>query len=217
MKNNKTYNESELLGKLFFTIYQVNNRYLRKVIRILFLKKRVTEMYSNTLRKIFSEYHGVEVGKYSYGAFLADFVPGVAVGRYTSIASGLIVLNGSHPVSHKSTHPFFFNPVFGYVDNLLIQRRKILNIGNDVYIGANVMIMPSVTEIGDGAVIAAGSVLINNVPPFAIVGGNPAAIIRFRFRPETVSAILNKPWWIRDIDDLRNDALEFASFLKIIE
>lgn len=210
MKTDAFYKESKLLGKLLFVVYSFNNRYLRKLIRIFLLRKKPAEMYSKTLRKIFSKYHGVNVGMYSYGAFLADLVPGIVVGRYTSIASGLIVLNGSHPVSHKSTHPFFFNPAFCYVDILLINRRKALNIGNDVYIGANVMIMPTVTDIGDGAVIAAGSVVVKDVPPFAIIGGNPAIIIKYRFSEKKIKEIIDSAWWNEDMDNI-NDISGFLT------
>lgn len=217
MNTKLKYKESKLLCAIIRHLYIFNNRPLRKIIRTHLLRDRKTEMHSYLLRELFIQYHGVNIGMYSYGAFLPDFVPGVVVGRYTSIASGLVVLNGSHPISHKSTHPFFFNPVFRYVDRLLIQRRTRLHIGNDVYIGANVMIMPSVVEIGDGAVIAAGSVVLSNVPPFAVVGGNPAHIIKYRFGPDTIKVILKDPWWSRDIDDLSNDESEFASFLRSME
>ena len=108
---------------------------------------------------------------YSRGAIEADLPPGTMVGRYTSLAEGFWVINGSHPVRHKSTHAFFFNPEMGYVEKLLIERRKHLHIGHDVYTGLNVTILPNVTSIGNGAVIAAGSVVTKDVPPFAIMGG----------------------------------------------
>src|SRR5208283_394641 len=186
MKTDAIYTESKLLGKFLFAAYNINNRYLRKIIRTFLLRNIATEMYSKTLRKIFSKYHCVEVGMYTYGAFISDFVSGIVVGRYTSIARGLQVINGSHPITHKSTHPFFFNPDMGYVDKLLIERRTKLIVGNDVYIGLDVTIMPAVSNICDGSVIAAGSVIVKDVPPFAIVGGNPAKIIRYRFSQDTI-------------------------------
>jgi acetyltransferase-like isoleucine patch superfamily enzyme len=86
-----------------------------------------------------------------------------------------------------------------------------------VYIGFNVAIMPQVTNIGDGAVIAAGSVVVKDVPPFAVVGGNPAKIIRYRFTPETIDKINASPWWTKDIDELKADEKEFAKFLHPLE
>jgi acetyltransferase-like isoleucine patch superfamily enzyme len=129
----------------------------------------------------------------------------------------LLVINASHPITHRSSFPFFFNPDLGYVDKLLIERRTKLIIGNDVYIGLDVTIMPSVTNIGDGSVIAAGSVIVKDVPPFAIVGGNPAKIIRYRFSQDTINEITKSAWWKKDIDEIKKNEQEFASFLHPLE
>ena len=107
--------------------------------------------------------------------------------------------------------------ILEYVDKLLIKRRTKLIIGNDVYIGLKVIILPQVTNIGDGAVIAAGSVVVKDVPPFAIVGGNPAKIIRYRFNPEIIEEIIASQWWTKDIDELKADEKEFAGFLHPLE
>ncbi len=127
----------------------------------------------------------------------------------------MLVLEGSHPIEHRSC-PFFFNPLDS-VDQLLIKRRSKLIIGNDVYIGLDVAIMPQVTNIGDGAVIAAGSFVVKDILPFAIVGGNPAKIIRYRFNPETIDKINASQWWTKDIDELKADEKEFSSFLHPLE
>lgn len=202
------------LDKPLFWLYHFQNRYIRKLIRSFLLQRPGVELYSNTLRKIYEKYHDVKIGMYTYGAFDPLLSPGTVIGRYTSIAPKFSVINGSHPTNHLSSHPFFYNPALGYVDQLLIQRRTKLLIGNDVYIGFNVTIMPQVTSIGDGAVIAAGSVVVKDVPPFAIVGGNPAEIIRYRFTPEIIDKIIASQWWIKDIDKIKNDEKKFATFLK---
>ena len=111
----------------------------------------------------------------------------------------------------KSTHPFFYNPSFGYVDKLLIERTTII-IGNDVWVGANATILPSVSQIADGAVVGAGSVVTKRVPPFAIVAGNPAKIIKYRFKEETIQKIVQSGWWRRDIELIKENPLEFAEF-----
>jgi len=69
-----------------------------------------------------------------------------------------------------------------------------VRIGNDVYIGYHVIILSGVT-IGDGAVIGAGSVVAGDVPPYAIVAGNPAHIVRYRFDEETITKLLEIRWW----------------------
>jgi virginiamycin A acetyltransferase len=208
------YREVNLFSRFLLAVYNINNRYLRKIIRQLILSRKGAEFYSKTIRIIFHKYNNVKIGLYSYGVFKINLPPGTLIGRYASVAQNLSIINGSHPIANKSTHPFFYNPYFGYVDSLLITRRTKLIIGNDVYIGLNVTILPSVTSIGDGSVIAAGSVVVKNVPPFAIVGGNPAQIIRYRFNQKTINKIAKSAWWEKDIEELKADELKFASFLK---
>jgi acetyltransferase-like isoleucine patch superfamily enzyme len=217
MKTITTFREIVWLDKLLVFIYQYQNRYLRKIIREFLLRREGAEFYSKTLRKIYSKYHGVQVGMYSYGAFHPIFPHGTIIGRYSSIAKPLLVINGSHPITHISSHPFFFNPAMGYVEKLLITRRSKFIIGNDVYIGLDVTILPAVTNIGNGAVIAAGSVVVKDVPPFAIVGGNPAQIIRYRFSQDTINEITKSAWWEKDINEIKENRFEFESFLKPLE
>jgi serine acetyltransferase len=80
-----------------------------------------------------------------------------------------------------------------------------------------VTILPAVTSIGDGAVIAAGSVVVKDVPPFAVVGGNPAKLIKFRFSTETIQRIASSRWWEKAIEELMKDEEGFAEFLKLLE
>jgi serine acetyltransferase len=77
--------------------------------------------------------------------------------------------------------------------------------------------MPSVTNIGDGAVIAAGAVVTKNVPPFAVVAGNPAKIIKYRFSQQVIDQIMQSAWWKKDINVIKENCSEFESFLKNIE
>jgi virginiamycin A acetyltransferase len=212
-KTNQHYRESTLLGKILVRMYGAKIECVRKLIISAILRREGAEFYSRTLRALFSRYHGVNIGMYSYGWFGSDFPVGTEIGRYCSLARGLLVLNGSHPIDRKSSHPFFYNPALRWVDNLAIDRRKNLKIGNDVYIGANVVLLPNVTVIGNGAVIGAGSVVVKDVSPFVIVGGNPAKIIRRRFAEEVIDGILISKWWEKDIEELIADEHEFASFL----
>jgi virginiamycin A acetyltransferase len=217
MKTMTTYKEPKWLYELFYYIYRFQNRYLRRIVREVILRREGAELYSETLRRIYSKYHGVTVGMYSYGVFDPVLPNGTSVGRYSSIARHLLIINGSHPLTHKSSHPFFYNPDLGYVDKLLITRRSRLIIGNDVYIGFGVTIMPSVTAIGDGAVIAAGSVVTKDVPDFAVMGGNPAKIIKYRFPRQIIDEIIQSAWWEKDIDKIRENCSEFESFLKPLQ
>lgn len=168
------------------------------------------QIYSKTLRKIFSVYHHIEIGMYSYGGCFnrKNIGANTKVGRYCSIAEGVCVLNGNHPLEHKSMHPFFYNPMLGLVTEDKINRSHI-EIGNDVWIGRNVLILPRVKSIGDGAVIGAGSVVTRDVPAFAVIAGNPATVIRYRFAPDTIAEIRNSRWWEQDLDQIRSHLDEF--------
>lgn len=212
-----SYRDRPFLDRILNYIYKFNSRPIRKIIRELIFRRKGAGYYSLTLRKLWLKYHGVEVGMYSRGAFWSNLPPGTTVGRYSSLAKGLVVINGNHPVRFKSTHAFFFNPDNGYVDKLLIERRKCLTIGHDVYIGLNVTLLTNVTSIGTGAVIAAGSVVIRDVPPFAIVGGNPAKIIKYRFSEEKIKEIMASKWWEKDINEISAEKHFFMTFQEPLE
>jgi acetyltransferase-like isoleucine patch superfamily enzyme len=77
-----------------------------------------------------------------------------------------------------------------------------VEIGNDVFIGHNAMILYPTKKIGDGAVIAAGSVVVEDVPPYAIIGGYPAKVLRYRFSNERIDALLRSRWWEASLEEL---------------
>jgi len=116
----------------------------------------------------------------------------------------------------RSMHPFFYSPDFGDVQKELIHRSELV-IGNDVWVGQNAIILSSVKRIGDGAVIGAGAVVTRDVPDFAIVGGNPAKVIRYRFSKETQLKIKASKWWDKDITELQKDIEEFVHPLENYE
>ncbi|TGR67576.1 CatB-related O-acetyltransferase, partial [Mesorhizobium sp. M2D.F.Ca.ET.223.01.1.1] len=80
-----------------------------------------------------------------------------------------------------------------------------ITVGNDVWIGNGAMILPGV-EIGDGAIVGAGAVVTKSVPPYAIVGGSPARLIRYRFPEEIISKLLVIQWWRWDDDKVKKEA-----------
>jgi acetyltransferase-like isoleucine patch superfamily enzyme len=77
-----------------------------------------------------------------------------------------------------------------------------LSIGNDVWIGQNAIILPSVARIGDGAVIGAGAVVTKDVEPYSIVVGNPARLLRYRFSQETIVKLQESRWWEKSVGEL---------------
>ncbi len=122
------------------------------------------------------------------------------IGRYCALATGtrFIMAGADHPMVGVSTFPF---AIFGgdWTESTLdivmnVESRGDTTVGNDVWLGYNTTVMPGVT-IGDGAIIASGAVVTADVPPYTIVGGNPAKPIRKRFSDEEIELLLRAAWW----------------------
>lgn len=145
------------------------------------------------------------VGRYTYGhnsiLFHGDnhyATANFTVGSFCSIAGGCqIFLAAYHRSDWFTSYPFghIHREIFNKTDgkNAVISRGDV-NIGNDVWIGLNVTIMGGVT-IGDGAVIAANSHVVKDIPPYVLAGGNPAKVIKERFDKETVDILTKLKWW----------------------
>jgi len=199
-----------MLSRALFDLYGIERRILREWIRIMLLRLEGGALYSETLRQIFREYYKVEIGAYTDGYCFSPTAMDkyTTIGRYCSIANGARTMNINHPMDFKSTHAFFFNPKFAYCKKDLMKYIP-LSIGNDVWLGTNSLILPHVKRIGDGAVVAAGAVVNKDVPPYAVVVGNPARIVRFRFTDNVIEKLLAERWWERSVHEL--DLNEFTS------
>jgi len=142
------------------------------------------------------------------GAF-SGVVGGVvhaSIGRYCAIAPGSVIAPGDHPIDRLSTSWVSYLPEYRDWRRLAhgdtvdpakpppFMSHRPATIGNDVWIGSHVFVRGGIA-IGDGAVVAAGSVVVKDVPPYAIVGGNPARIIRMRFNDSSVERLLALRWW----------------------
>lgn len=141
------------------------------------------------------------------------------VGKYCSISHNVKIGMGPHPLHFFSTSPVFYSKARKFVDTEKydeIQAKGYTTIGNDVFIAANSIILAGVT-IGDGAVIAAGSVVTKDVPPYAVVGGNPAKIIKYRFDSDIIQRLSKSKWWDMDVKFLvRNFNTDVNIFLNNI-
>jgi acetyltransferase-like isoleucine patch superfamily enzyme len=119
------------------------------------------------------------------------------IGKFSSIASNVTIGLSMHPSRLISTHPAFYSnsKMFRtFSDKNYFKEIENITIGNDVWIGEGALIMGGV-KIGDGAIIAARSVVTKDIEPFEIVGGVPAKTISFRFEPEIIAKIQKSEWW----------------------
>jgi acetyltransferase-like isoleucine patch superfamily enzyme len=119
----------------------------------------------------------------------------VNVGKYTSIAHGCKIITASHTsITHNTVASYPFRERHRMGDFPKCKKKGVVNIGNDVWIGDSVTIVKDLT-IGDGAIVGACSVVAKDVPPYAIVVGNPIKIIRYRFTEEQIEKLLKIKWW----------------------
>ncbi|MBN1816830.1 MAG: CatB-related O-acetyltransferase [Sedimentisphaerales bacterium] len=197
-----------LFSAILVSLYGMTSREcVRRSIRKKAIRLEGGEMYSLTLRRIFKKFHKVDVGLYSYGCFRIEDVPeGTVIGRYCSFAKGVVIFNANHPLERLSLHPFFYNPYLKVVEKETI-RRSNLCIGHDVWFGRNSLILPNVRQIGNGAVIGAGAIVTKDVPSYAIVAGNPARVIKYRFSESMQRQVEATQWWTYSIEELK-DKLE---------
>jgi acetyltransferase-like isoleucine patch superfamily enzyme len=177
---------------------------------------------------------GVEASlKNSYigkGSYISGFsyLNDVKLGKFCSLGRRVIIGGfGTHPTNWLSTHPAFFSTkeqagftyakmdIFNesiYVD---IEKKYHVIIGNDVWIGNNVIILDGVT-IGDGVIIGAGAVVAKDINPYAIVGGVPAKLIRYRFSDLLISKIIDSKWWDNDEEWFRQNWKKFSNPEELI-
>ena len=128
----------------------------------------------------------------------------LSIGKFCSIAHNVKIGMGPHPVYYFSTSPVFYSKARGFVEDDLYDEyedKGYTIIGNDVFIAANSIILAGII-VGDGAVVAAGSIVTKNVPPYAIVAGNPARVIKYRFPAETIDELLKLRWWEMELSEI---------------
>lgn len=178
-------------------------------------------------------FNNTQIGKsfIGRGTYIANnsIIRNSKIGRYCAVGDHVRTCLGLHPVKDfVSIHPAFFSKSkltgFTYTDEQLFEEHRYIDdekkyvceIGNDVWIGNNVMIMDGVT-ICDGAVIAAGAIVIKDIPPYAIAGGVPAKIIKYRFKQEEIDFLLKFKWWNKDPVWLKENASCFRDIKCLME
>lgn len=145
------------------------------------------------------EFHSLRVGAMTYMRSTVELLNVGSIGRFCSIGNGVVIGQdrAAHPLAWVSSHPFqHAAPQLAYKGE-----RSAAEIGHDVWIGRDAMILEGV-NIGNGAVIASRALVTRDVPPYAIVGGVPARIIRYRHPPAIIADLMACEWWECSVDDL---------------
>lgn len=151
-------------------------------------------------------------GRMGYGSYcMQDCHIEGNIGRFCSIAADVKVARGTHPTTlpYATTSPMFFSTrkqtgtTFTTIDRF-DELKTPVTIGNDCWIGQRAILIGGIT-IGDGAVVMAGAVVTKDVPPYAVVGGVPAKIVKYRYDKETIDFLLKTEWWNKPIDWLKDN------------
>ncbi len=159
------------------------------------------------------------VGKYTTFGFNSRY-SNCQIGSFCSLGPQVLAGLGRHPTDYISTSPAFYSPHhsacrIAFADEQLFEEYLPIVIGNDVWIGARVVVLDGVT-IGDGVVVAAGAVVANDVEPYAIVGGVPAKLIKKRFSDEVITRLLEIRWWEKPIEWISQHAVDFIDMARFL-
>ena len=175
-------------------------------------------------------FNSIFKGTIGYGSYIGDNCNiNARVGRFSCIAAGTQTINGFHPIKeYVSMHPAFFSnkhknllsfginstyEEFRYVD---VKNEIWVSIGNDVWIGTNVLILSGI-RIGDGAVVAAGAVVVKDIEPYAIYGGIPARKIGQRFSDDLINELKDIKWWDKPLEWIKTNATYFSNIESFVK
>jgi acetyltransferase-like isoleucine patch superfamily enzyme len=154
-----------------------------------------TKLGKKTMVRSGNEVGNISLGDYSYISGPRSYVEEAVIGKFCSIARQVIIGVSGHNYEWVTTSPIITSNEYGFIkDNVLEPQKGMPVIGNDVWIGLNAIIMRGVV-IGDGAVVAAGSIVTKDVDSYSIVAGTPAKHIRYRFSVDQRQKLLDIKWW----------------------
>ena len=196
---------------------------LKKMINKLFRKNKVKvkSVYEIFYTKDILKDKPFDIGEYTYGNPIVYFEGDgkLKIGKFSSIAfdNVNIFLGGNHRVDWATTYPFNMIADFPEASHITghPSSKGDVVIGNDVWIGMHATILSGVT-IGDGAVVAAHAVVTKDVPPYAIVAGNPAKVVKMRFSDDVIKHLLEMKWWNWPINRIKENIPLFMNNPQIL-
>ena len=180
------------------------------------LEKKIAKLdgsyyYSSIIRELYKELHGLEIGYGTYGGCWNNasiWWNNIVIGNYCSFAGQVSLFPCNHPMDLFTTHPITYDTwSSGASKEREFVEEPSIKIGHGVWFGSNSVVLSGCKTIGNGAVIGAGAVVTHDVPPYAIVVGNPAKILRYRLTPEQIEKVEASQWWELDKDEL-NERME---------
>lgn len=187
---------------------------LQSTIDRLLVKLVRNHAESRLLRERFRRNYGMEIGLYTFGAFDRwRLSAGTKIGRYCSISNSARIVDANHPLDGLSTSPAFYLKSWNFVDHDGLEIPPTV-LEDDVWLSHNCLLTPGCKRVGRGAVIGAGAVVVKDVPPYAVVAGVPAKIIRYRFPPDIIEAIEATRWWELDRPALREAMRAVPDFFQ---
>jgi len=201
--------ESSFCRWVLAPLYGIGGRWLQSFLQRVILRLEGGGMFSRTMRRLYRKHFDMEIGDYSSFCFdSGQFKRGTSFGRYCSVMGTARFETANHPSNTISSHGVFYQQALGFSPGVDIPRNRI-EVGHDVHIGHNVTVVYPARTIGDGAIIGANSLVAEDVPPYAIVAGYPARVIRYRFPPETRRKLQELRWWDAPLGGLEQVRDEF--------
>lgn len=168
-----------------------------------------------------TEFIDSAMGRHSFCGYDCE-VYRATIGAFTSIASGVVVGGARHPMEWVGMSPAFYagrDSIKAKFAEHMLPPPPAIMVGNDVWIGRSAIVLSGVA-IGNGAVVGAGAVVTKDVPPYAIVAGNPAKIIRYRFREPVIQALERIQWWNfsdQRLSELGKHFNNVSEFLAVVD